>query len=75
MSPKATTIQRAFNSMGGALGVPKQIAPKDSWWTDPKLQIDREAFQKRLVDEEFRMLGGKFGSRGAKTHDKGLKEK
>jgi hypothetical protein len=48
--------------------------PATSWWADPNLQSDREAFQKRLVDEELRMLGGKFGKAG-KMYDKGLKEK
>ncbi len=28
---------------------PKKPAAKSSWWTDPKVQADRGAFQKHLV--------------------------
>lgn len=52
----------------------KAAAPSCSWWADPTLQGNREAFQKRLVDEELRMIGSKFGGRG-RSHDKGLTEK
>lgn len=53
----------------------KAAAPSCSWWADPTLQGNREAFQKRLVDEELRMMSqGKFAGRG-RTHDKGMTEK
>ncbi len=70
MSPKATADQRAFNSMGGALSVPKSKPAADSWWASPELQHDREAFQKKLVDEEIRMLGTRFGRMGPTMIDK-----
>jgi len=52
----------------------KAAAPANSWWTEPALQQNRAAFQQRLVTEELRMLGGKFGGKG-KMFDKGLTEK
>lgn len=62
-----------FNRFG-VFGAGKSIPPKDSWWAAPELQGNREAFQKRLVDEELRMIGSKFGGRG-RTHNKGMTEK
>lgn len=61
-----------FNKFG--VLTTKAAAPSNSWWADPELQQDRAAFEKRLVDEELRMMGGKFGGRG-RTHDKGMTEK
>lgn len=62
-----------FNRFG-VFGAGKSIPPSSSWWTEPELQHDRAAFEKRLVDEELRMIGSKFGGRG-RTHDKGMTEK
>lgn len=63
-----------FNKFG--VLTTKAPAPSSSWWADPKLQQDRAAFEKRLVDEELRMMGGggKFDGRG-RTHDKFKGEK
>ncbi len=65
--PKATASAREFNHLGG--NIPKPDPPSCSWWTLPELQNNRPAFQQRLVTEELRMLGGKFGGR-KQTHNK-----
>ena len=65
--PKATASAREFNHLGG--NISKPIPPANSWWAEPALQHDRLAFQQRLVTEELRMLGGKFGGR-KQTHNK-----
>ncbi len=61
-----------FNRFG--VMTTKAAPPAHSWWADPELQQNRELFQQRLVTEELRMLGGKFGGRG-RTHDKFKGEK
>ncbi len=61
-----------FNRFG-VFGADKSRPPSSSWWTEPELQHNRIAFQQRLVTEELRMLGGKFG-RGP-THNKFQNEK
>lgn len=54
---------------------PKPHAPRSSWWTEPLAQANREAFQRRLVDQEItRMNGEKFGG-NRRTHDKFIGEK
>ena len=37
-----------------------------SWWADPQLQIDREAFQRKLVDEEIGRMNGNARFGGSK---------
>lgn len=54
-------MKTSFNNFG-VLST-KVAPPSSSWWADPELQGNREAFQKRLVDEELRMVGSRFGGR------------
>lgn len=48
--------------------------PLKSWWAEPSVQTDREAFRKQLVDVEMERLCGdqKFGGR-KQTHEKFVK--
>lgn len=54
-------MKTSFNNFG-VLST-KAAAPSSSWWALPELQHDRAAFEKRLVDEELRMVGSRFGGR------------
>jgi hypothetical protein len=56
----------AFKSNGKA----KHVGLR-SWWADPEVAGNREAFQKRLVDEELARMNGNQRFGGSKqTHDK-----
>lgn len=55
---------------------PKKAAPEKSWWTDPQVQANREAFQRQLVDAELERMNGNRTFGGSKmTHDKFQKKK
>lgn len=49
---------------------PKKDAPADSWWADPKVQSDRSAFQRQLVDSEIQRMNGSKDGGPRGTHDK-----
>ncbi len=47
---------------------------RESWWTKPEYQNNREAFQKKLVDDAVeRMNRSRFGG-SKRYHDSGLGE-
>lgn len=47
---------------------------KPSWWTDPRLQADRRAFERQFVTQELeRMQREAFGNKA--THDKFVGDK
>lgn len=51
--------------------VPKKEVQRDSWWTRPAVQGNRDAFQRQLVDGEIARMNGdpQFG-RSRTTNDK-----
>lgn len=62
-----------FNCFG-LFSADKKQPPSESWWTRPELQHDRAAFEKRLVDEELRMVGSRFGGKGKPFNNDEIRE-